>query len=606
MPLVRQFKAFWNDLPLLTKFLALIGTPACLLAYGLALVFVGESEERKLRDQLKYTHTQREVLAALRSDLATMESAARGYLVVPLPDLLTRFEEAARQAGDDAATVQRRAGGSSPEAVERLQQLVIEKIAASRRLLQAAAMEPAQVKSAFLYSERTMQAVKDNVAALESNARAMEEAGGRRLDSSVRYKGIAGGGIIGVGTLGAMVSAVVFVRSLRRRMLRLQQQARALKMESPIIDGQTSADEIGQLQAEIQRSSEVLASRVSDLRAQEMQLRTFMDQSGAIVYLKDLESRFLMVNRGYERAFGLAAKDALGRKPEELFGEKLGRRLRENDLAVIESREPAEFEEKIVIGGKEISYVSVKAPLLDEEGMPYGICGISIRPPVVTAPEPREEAGVAWEEAATTKAAVLPETLPQLAETVSSDLDRVLANITRHSRQFIDHVPANDREISPAREILQASERAAALAMQLRAMMPTPPVEQRDPALRGGTETLLLAEDEPLVAQFEARLLRSLGYHVLCAADGREAERILSEPAPVDLLITDLKMPGLSGYDLISVARLRYPDLKILVVTGDHTSELGDLAVEILPKPFEIGAMADKVRQMLDSSLMPA
>jgi two-component system CheB/CheR fusion protein len=138
-----------------------------------------------------------------------------------------------------------------------------------------------------------------------------------------------------------------------------------------------SFDEIGQLRSELERTSEILAKRVQGLRGKEMQIRAIIDSTPTIIFIKDLESRFLFLSRSYGKSFGLRIEEALGRTSAEIFGEKIGTALRSNDLAVIESKQPAQFEEFIVVRGKPFTYLSVKAPLFDANGEVYGICGIS-------------------------------------------------------------------------------------------------------------------------------------------------------------------------------------------------------------------------------------
>jgi two-component system CheB/CheR fusion protein len=145
----------------------------------------------------------------------------------------------------------------------------------------------------------------------------------------------------------------------------------------PLVTSEKDKDEIGQLQAELERTSEIIAGRTRELRASEAQLRTIVDNTTAIVYIKDLESRFVLVNAQYERAFGFKSGQIIGRSPVELFGKEIGSALRANDLQVIQSRKPAQFEEQMIRNGKILTYISVKVPLLDEAGEPYGLCGIS-------------------------------------------------------------------------------------------------------------------------------------------------------------------------------------------------------------------------------------
>jgi CheY-like chemotaxis protein len=120
-----------------------------------------------------------------------------------------------------------------------------------------------------------------------------------------------------------------------------------------------------------------------------------------------------------------------------------------------------------------------------------------------------------------------------------------------------------------------------------------------------GRETILLAEDDPTVREFSARVLRDLGYTVLDAGDGKEAILISSKYAGrIHLLVTDVVMPGMSGGDLASrVASIR-PGTKVLFISGytdDTVVRHGVLESEIafLQKPFAPEALARKVKEVL-------
>jgi two-component system cell cycle sensor histidine kinase/response regulator CckA len=84
-----------------------------------------------------------------------------------------------------------------------------------------------------------------------------------------------------------------------------------------------------------------------------------------------------------------------------------------------------------------------------------------------------------------------------------------------------------------------------------------------------GSESILLVEDEPAILQLTARILRSQGYLVYGASNGRKAlERWQNEDINIDLLITDIIMPGLSGLDLADILREADPNLKVLFISG--------------------------------------
>ncbi len=122
----------------------------------------------------------------------------------------------------------------------------------------------------------------------------------------------------------------------------------------------------------------------------------------------------------------------------------------------------------------------------------------------------------------------------------------------------------------------------------------------------GGTESILVAEDEPAVRAMLARLLREYGYTVLEARDGFHAlELAEAAPAPPDLVIADVVMPGMGGKQLAEALDTRWPGLPVLFISGYTGLDairrgLMDEGREFMPKPLEPDTVAKKVRQFLD------
>jgi CheY-like chemotaxis protein len=126
-------------------------------------------------------------------------------------------------------------------------------------------------------------------------------------------------------------------------------------------------------------------------------------------------------------------------------------------------------------------------------------------------------------------------------------------------------------------------------------------------ALAGGTETILLAEDQEAVRTLARKVLEKWGYRVLEAAHGLEAlEMARGHEGPIHLLLTDLSMPYMGGDDLARNLFRWRPETKVLVITAraDDARLQDALAVpgaEFMAKPFTLGTLATKVRQVLDN-----
>ena len=120
-----------------------------------------------------------------------------------------------------------------------------------------------------------------------------------------------------------------------------------------------------------------------------------------------------------------------------------------------------------------------------------------------------------------------------------------------------------------------------------------------------GVGTVLLVEDEGPVRQFGARALRNKGYNVIEAESGENALELLQENADdIDLLITDVMMPGIDGPSLIRKVRETHADLKVIFISGyaeDTFRKRVDAGavVHFLPKPFSLQELAGKVKEVM-------
>jgi PAS domain S-box-containing protein len=121
---------------------------------------------------------------------------------------------------------------------------------------------------------------------------------------------------------------------------------------------------------------------------------------------------------------------------------------------------------------------------------------------------------------------------------------------------------------------------------------------------RGAGETILVVEDDDTVRGIMRDALQDLGYHVLVATDARPAIALLQSEHQIDLLISDVGLPHVSGRKLAELARNLRPDLKVLFVTGyagqaTVRGDFLDVGMDMLTKPFALDALAAKVHAMI-------
>lgn len=134
--------------------------------------------------------------------------------------------------------------------------------------------------------------------------------------------------------------------------------------------------------------------------------------------------------------------------------------------------------------------------------------------------------------------------------------------------------------------------------------METNSVPLQDPGSSSAHQAyILVVEDELFVRMFISDALRDAGYKVLEAFNGEEAVEILDSGAHVDLILSDVRMPGaVDGLELLAFVRNNYPELPVFLASGhlDPTLPLANGAKHFLPKPFRIEHALELIGAVLD------
>jgi two-component system cell cycle sensor histidine kinase/response regulator CckA len=115
----------------------------------------------------------------------------------------------------------------------------------------------------------------------------------------------------------------------------------------------------------------------------------------------------------------------------------------------------------------------------------------------------------------------------------------------------------------------------------------------------------MVVDDEAAIRSFVARALRSRGYAVIEAEDGEQALELLAAEPAIDLLITDLALPGADGQTLVAAALSRFADARAIVISAhldaaDVWAEGREQRVSSLPKPFTLAELTAAVRSAVD------
>ena len=125
---------------------------------------------------------------------------------------------------------------------------------------------------------------------------------------------------------------------------------------------------------------------------------------------------------------------------------------------------------------------------------------------------------------------------------------------------------------------------------------------------RSGRRRILLVEDEPFVREATCSILRNAGFEVLPAQDARQAMKVYEECGQsVDLVMTDMVLPGRTGQQLGQDVRKRSPEVAVLVTSGygeaEYETEVPEAGTYFLAKPYSRRALVEKIETILETGL---
>ncbi|MDC3952970.1 AAA family ATPase [Polyangium jinanense] len=135
--------------------------------------------------------------------------------------------------------------------------------------------------------------------------------------------------------------------------------------------------ENAKLYADLQQENAERRRAESSVRESQQQLQAIIDNTSAIVFIKDLEGRYILINRPFEELFHRNKADIIGRTDDEALGVEEVETYRANDRAVLAAGKPMQLEETVFKDGSKRTYLSLKFPVYDATGQPYGICAIA-------------------------------------------------------------------------------------------------------------------------------------------------------------------------------------------------------------------------------------
>jgi PAS domain S-box-containing protein len=240
-----------------------------------------------------------------------------------------------------------------------------------------------------------------------------------------------------------------------------------------------------------------IAARTRELRTTEERAQAILDNTTSVIYVKDLDGRYLLINRRFESLFNVTKTDTIGRTDYDLFPHQMADAFRANDRQVIANACPLEFDEVAPHEDGLRTYISVKFPLTDAMGRTYATCGISTD---ITARQRAEEA--ARRRQAELAHVLRLTTVNEMATTLAHDISQPLTAIANYATGCLNSIESggSTAELLPAIVgIKEQATHARAVIARLREF-----VRKREPS-REAVNLNTLVENAARLAEGEAQ-----------------------------------------------------------------------------------------------------
>jgi PAS domain S-box-containing protein len=229
------------------------------------------------------------------------------------------------------------------------------------------------------------------------------------------------------------------------------------------------------------------------LRASEQRLQAIVDNTTAVIFIKDLELRYVLVNREYERLFDVRRDQIRGKTDFDIHAQDVAETLRANDREVIEGGGPTQFEEIVPSAGSTRHYVVVKFLLRDQVNKPYAVCGIATD---ITALKQAQEALRSREAELAHTTRVM--TMGEISSSIAHEINQPLGSIVNYGNACLRLLKAGSADLTEIATALSAivndANRASAIIARIRALSKKAP-----PVMAALQVRELLADILPLV-----------------------------------------------------------------------------------------------------------
>jgi PAS domain S-box-containing protein len=325
------------------------------------------------------------------------------------------------------------------------------------------------------------------------------------------------------------------------------------------------------------------------LRNSEQRLLDIVDNTTAVIFVKDLELKYLLINKEYERRYHVRRDHIRGKTDFDIHPRQIAEAVRANDREVIASGEPKQFEEWVPADDGDRFYLSSKFLLRDSSGQPYAVCGIAtdITLRIETELELRRTEQAMREAQAALTHVTRVTALGELAASITHELNQPLTGVISNSQaclRWIETTPPNLEEVRQGVErTLRDGTRAAEVITKVRSLLRKTTTEMASLNINDAIQEVV-ALAQPEVRKNQVRLRVDLDP----ALPPVTGDRVLLQQVILNLLINAIEAvaPVERENRQLQISSHRSDPGTVLIAVSDTGIGFGEKSFEDISKAF--------------------
>ncbi len=381
--LLAKASHWWGDVPVRWKGATVLLLPVTALVCGFASVYLVELKENDVETWLTHSADVRYHIREVLTPVVDAETAVRGFVISRNPRFLDLYQTSVQAFPRRTRELLNLVAGSPSQTrkAKEVKELGQERLDLIATVLGETKNENTGIDQRALQfiarEAELMDQLRPKIATMDEDETRLQELRKHALQADRDLFGSVVTLSTIVGILGAVFGMVLFSHGVARRVKDIQSNAERLAKGLPLESPSGRKDEIGILGRRLVDASNLLDQKQSALRESEARLQAVLDNAPSIMYVKDFNGRFVLVNRALCSLLQKSTEEILGKTGREIYPMHEAKVFETNDRAALEAGRPLQTEETLECKDGKHTFITSKFPLIDADGKPYALAGIS-------------------------------------------------------------------------------------------------------------------------------------------------------------------------------------------------------------------------------------